>query len=689
MSKYDHRTKQSIQYINLPCAFDIETSSFYDNDKKVSMMYEWTFSICGLIVIGRYWWQFIIMIDNLQKILHLSNNRRLVIYCHNLAFEFQAMRYYFEWSNVFSLDVRRPVYAVCKQGVEFRCSYILTNSNLETVAENLVYFDIKKMVGDLDYTKIRHSETSLTQQEIGYCVNDVRVVVCLIAERMISDGNITKIPMTQTGYVRRLLRRNCLSKVNGRKYKKLMQELQLDLIEYVQLKNAFQGGFTHANAFKADKLITDIVTSFDFTSSYPTVMISEMYPMSRAEYIPHISYDEFKKSLKLYCCVFDIEFNNISPKVWQENPLSLSRCRDVQNETVNNGRVISADHLCTTLTNVDFEIMQKFYTYDSYRVANFRRYRKAYLPKPIVETVLQLYADKTTLKNVEGKEEEYLNKKECLNSCYGCMVMDVIQTLHEYTSDWVELQDDYNNKMTDGEKLDLIEKYNTDKNRFLFYPWGVFVTAYARRNLFTGIYECCKTNDYCYSDTDSIKIMNAENHTEYFKKYNTWITNKLEYAVKQHGLNTDLLHPKTVDGVEKPLGVWDFDGEYSKFKTLGAKRYIMTYSDNPKNGEKKRGKNFLTVAGLGKESGIKYLETFGNRMYDEFNNEMTVPPEYSGRSTHTYIDVLRSGKVTDYLGNTADYYEMSGTHLENGEYTLTLAPKYVEFLIGLVERGLK
>ena len=630
-----------------------------------------------------------IMIDNLQKILHLSNNRRLVIYCHNLAFEFQAMRYYFEWSNVFSLDVRRPVYAVCKQGVEFRCSYILTNSNLETVAEKLVYFDIRKMVGDLDYTKIRHSETPLTQQEIGYCVNDVRVVVCLIAERMISDGNITKIPMTQTGYVRRLLRKNCLSKANGRKYKKLMQELQLDLFEYEQLKRAFQGGFTHANAFKVDKLITDIVTSFDFTSSYPTVMISEMYPMSRAEYISNITYDEFKKSLKLYCCVFDVEFNNITPKVWQENPISLSRCWDVQNEVVNNGRVVSADHLCTTLTNVDFEIIQKFYKYDSYRITNFRRYRKGYLPKPIVETVLQLYADKTTLKNVEGKEEEYLNKKECLNSCYGCMVMDVIQTLHEYNSDWVELQDDYNNKMSDREKIDLIEKYNTDTNRFLFYAWGCFVTAYARRNIFTGIYECCKTNDYLYSDTDSIKITNAVNHTEYFKKYNTWITNKLEYAVKQHGLDTDLLHPKTVDGVEKPLGVWDFDGEYSKFKTLGAKRYMMTYSDNSKNGEKKRGKNFLTVAGLGKKSGIEYLETFGSRMFDKFNNKMTVPPEYSGRSTHTYIDVLRSGKVTDYLSNTADYYEMSGTHLENSEYTLTLAPKYVEFLIGLVERGLK
>ena len=687
VTKYDRRTKQSIQYINLPCAFDIETSSFYDNDNKVSIMYEWTFSFCGLVIIGRKWDEFITMINKIKELLQLSENRRLIIYCHNLAFEFQAMRYYFKWLNVFALDVRRPVYAVCQQGVEFRCSYILTNSSLAKVGENLIYFDIKKKTGDLNYKLIRHSDTPLTPDEIGYCVNDVRVVTALIAERIIQDGNITKIPLTQTGYVRRLLRKNCLSKTNRNNYLKFMSDLKLDVAEYEQLKRAFQGGFTHANPFIAGQTINNIVTSYDFTSSYPTVLISEQYPISACEYIPNITIEEFKKSLKYYCCVFDIKYYDLSPKIWQENPLSLSHCRYIENEVVNNGRVVSADVAVTTITNVDFEIYKRFYNYDHYQIANFRRYKKGYLPKPIVETVLQLYADKTTLKGVEGKEDEYLNKKECLNSCYGCMVMDVIQEDHLYNNDWVELDDDYNNIITPKKKQEYIDKYNDDKNRFLFYPWGVFVTAYARLNLFTGIYECCKTHDYLYSDTDSIKILNADKHIEYFNRYNAWITKRLIYAVTKHNLNIELLKPVTNKGINKPLGIWDFDGEYSKFKTLGAKRYLMTYSNNPQNGDK-HGKNALTVAGLGKYSGLKYLNKYDNP-YDHFVNNMSVPPEFSGRSTHTYIDVVRHGVISDYLGNILEYYEMSGTHLENSEYTLSMSQQYVNFILNIQERGNK
>ena len=32
------------------------------------------------------------------------------------------------------------------------------------------------MVGDMDYKKIRNSETTLTEKEIGYCINDVKAV---------------------------------------------------------------------------------------------------------------------------------------------------------------------------------------------------------------------------------------------------------------------------------------------------------------------------------------------------------------------------------------------------------------------------------------------------------------------------------------------------------------------------------
>ena len=86
--------------------------------------------------------------------------------------------------------------------------------------------------------------------------------------------------------------------------------------------------------------------------------------------------------------------------------------------------------------------------------------------------------------------------------------------------------------LTGEKRLEVLNKYNDSKNRFLFYPWGIYVTAYARRNLFTGILEC--GDDYIYSDTDSVKIKNGEDHKEYFKAYNDLAQQKLRSACKFH-----------------------------------------------------------------------------------------------------------------------------------------------------------
>lgn len=672
------KTNKKIEYYNVPCSFDIETSSFFrstgnSENEKVAIMYEWTFGINGAIIIGRTWGEFFSMLETVCEWLQLSVNKRLCCYVHNLSYEFQFIRKWLEWEKVFSIDNRKPIYALTTGGVEFRCSYLLSGYSLAKLGDELRTYTVRKLVGNLDYNLIRHSETPMTEQELAYCVNDVKVVMAYIAERMEQDGNISRIPMTKTGYVRNYCRESCFYEpgVSRKKsfkymrYMEIMKGLRLTPEEYKQLKRAFQGGFTHANPFYSGKVERN-VSSDDFTSSYPAVMLSEMFPMSSSEQIEITSTEQFEHCLKNYCCLFDIEITGLQSKIYYENYISVSRCWGVKTPVINNGRLVSAGHIFTTVTEQDYLIIKTFYEWDSLKVGNFRRYRKGYLPTDFVKAILKLYQDKTTLKGVDGKEIEYLKSKEMLNSCYGMAVTDIVRDEITYSGEtWGTQTPDY-------EKA--ISQYNNNRSRFLYYPWGVWVTAYARRNLFTGI--IAFGNDYIYSDTDSIKALNHDKHMDYINQYNSMIREKLYKAMDFHKIPRDAIEPKTIKGVKKCLGVWDYEGEYSRFKTLGAKRYMV----------EKDGEINLTVSGLNKKVCVPYMvNQWGENVFEYFTDELYIPPEYTGKNTHTYIDDERVGVVTDYTGKQYTFRELSGVHLMKSDYSLSIAREYADYILNVQE----
>lgn len=659
--------RKRAKYINVACAFDIEVSSFYDGGEKRACMYIWMIGLGGYCVVGRTWKEFKEVIDYIANYLGLGKEVILVMYVHNLSYEFQFIKDMFEWERVFAIDDRKPNYVLCKQGIEFRCSYQLSGYSLAMVGKNLQKYKVKKLEGDLDYEKVRHSVTPLTKDEMAYCVHDVLVVMAYIKECMDEEGDITQIPNTKTGYVRRDVKRKCLGA--GRKsrkknwmYRDYIHGLTLEPDEYLQLRRAFQGGFTHASVLYSGRTIHD-VDSYDFTSSYPTVMLCEKFPMSVSRLVDISNRDELEDYCNKYCCLFDVEFIEIEPKYLFEDYISISRCRNVSNAVVNNGRVVSADRLTTTITEQDYMLIKALYNWGKMRVANFRIYEKKYLPKEFVESILTFYEDKTKLKDVKGREVEYMHAKANLNSLYGMAVTDIVRDDITYDGEWIV------------EKPDLIkslEKYNKALSRFLFYPWGVWVTAYARKNLFTGILEC--KNDYVYSDTDSLKIVNGKNHREYIERYNEVITKQLEIAMRYHGIDISRTRPKTIEGIEKPIGVWDYEGHYETFKTLGAKRYLWKKPD---------GRMQMTVAGLSKQSGLKYLQ-FGDlsgiSVFDKFNDEMYIPRNWTGKNIHTYIDFATDGIVTDYLGNSYSYSELSSVHMEPTDYSLSIGSEYADFI---------
>ena len=669
------KSKDKIYY-NLAMSFDIETSSFYEDkngviytnddyrklkntvkaDKK-AIMYIWQFAIEENVIIGRTWNDFLYFCKKLYDFLNLKE-RYIVVYVHNLSYEFQFICKWFNWIDIFADSERKPIKATTDTHFIFKCSYRLSGYSLEVLANNLKSHNIKKMVGDLDYNLIRNSKTPISKEELKYCENDVLIVTSYIDEQINEFGNIEKIPLTQTGKVRRYVRKQCFQ---NKEYQYFIKELTIEKPEYMLLKNAFMGGFTHCNAMYTNKICQN-VTSYDFTSSYPTVLISEKYPMSKGKEVYITTETELLNLIKNYCVLVDLQFTNIKTSFMYEQIISYSKCRNVKNPLINNGRIVQADTLTITCTDVDFLNIRDFYKWDSMEIGLCYIYKKDYLPKEFIKTILHLYKSKTELKGVDGKEVEYLHSKELLNSLYGMCVTSIVHDTVNFNGDeWT----------TENGNLDEeLKNYNTDKNRFLFYHWGVWCTAYARNNLYTGIREC--KDDYIYSDTDSIKIFNADKHKNYFEKYNKWIVQKLEKCLKYHNIPLDYISPKTIKGETKTLGIWDFDGFYTDFKTLGAKRYIYRKDD----------KISITVCGLSKKSGKEFIEN-QQKPFLFFNDGMFVDCEHTGKMTHTYIDREIENVITDYLGNQAYYHEKSFIHLEKTDYLLSLSDMYIKYFMGV------
>lgn len=680
---------ETIEYINVPAAFDIETSSFYDdNDEKTSIMYIWQFGVNGNVIYGRTWDEFGRLIDALSNYLNLSPSRRLIVYVHNLSFEFTFLEKRLKWLDVFAMKTHEPLYALCDKGIEFRCSLKLSGYSLDDLSRKLTTYKIQKQTGLLNYDVIRTSETPISNDELKYAIYDVLVVMAYIREKMDVDGNITRLQLTKTGYVRKYCRDSCLyggkssHKKNGGdycNYRQIMKELTLTPDEYLQMKRAFAGGFTHANALYIDKVVEN-VDSFDFTSSYPYVMLSERFPMSRGRLLSAAQWrGKLGYYLQHYCCIFDVEFVNIRPRIWTENIISFSKCYKVSGKRViNNGRVVSADLIRTTVTDIDFKAIHRFYEWDSFSIANFRVYMRGYLPKPFIIAILKLYGDKTQLKGVEDRQTDYLNSKEMLNACYGMTVTDIVRELVTFCETWEIKRPDLNEE---------IQKYNENSRRFLFYAWGLFVTSYARYNLYEGIYNF--GDDYIYSDTDSIKAKNAENHMSFINDYNERVRAKLEKTAAFYKIPFELFEPATIKGDKKLIGVWEHETKkhkYEKFKTLGAKRYMIK-GDKVLYDERldKYYDLSITVSGVNKFKAVPWLiDEYGiDGAFDAFHADedegLIIPAAYTGKLTHTYIDEPRDGIVTDYTGRRSEYHELTGVHLEPAEYNMSIAAEFAEF----------
>ena len=641
-------TKRGIKYLEIPCAFDIETTNIYKKDaagnidpevRPYAFMYHWQFCINGEVCFGRTWEEFQKLLDDLSRRMDLDNKRRLVIWCHNLNFEFQFFRRFVNVIDGFYKEDRIPLKVVVEGGIEFRDSYILSNMSLAKFCENEPNVIHYKLSGnDYDYNKIRTPKTHMTDYELQYCYNDVAGLVECIRSRMQED-TLAQMPMTSTGYVRRDAR-NAIRK--NPKNRKIFTACRLDATLYTQCRQAFRGGDTHANIRMADQILHD-VDSYDIQSSYPACMMINKFPSSAFFRIKTSTF--FNRDLSDYALLMHVRLCGAKYIGECGIPyIALAKCNAITSDKIiDNGRVLYAGIIDLILNDIDLDIIMQEYELTDFYINSIYASRYAPLSDEYKSVIMQYFTGKTSLKGVAGKEYEYMKSKNKLNALYGMMCQRID---HDTT-----IYDGHDYVTTPAVLDDQIEKYYKSHNSFLSYQHGVWVTSHARKRLRDMLRTVGK--DVCYCDTDSIKCING--HQDDFEKKNEEL---IKEAIAAGAYAEDK------NGNVQYMGTWEHETKkekYSEFKTLGSKKYVYRQGDHVVS----------TVAGVNKKTGSSFFKEFG---LESFKHGTRIKD--SGHLTAFYND----DEIHEIEIDGEKIITASNVALVDNTYTLGITDEYMDLL---------
>ena len=308
-----------------------------------------------------------------------------------------------------------------------------------------------------------------------------------------------------------------------------------------------------------------------------------------------------------------------------------------------------------TLTDIDFY----FYldTYDlEYEILECWYSSMSYLPKTLIEFILDKYVGKTELKGVEGREMEYGRIKGMYNSIYGMSVTNNIRdnVIYDDSSGiWEEVP------LTNDE---IVEKLQSEKKKsFLSFAYGVWVTAYARDNLLRRV---IANDDYVvYCDTDSCKLVDGYDKNV-FENYNKQVADRIAFVCKVLKLDPNKYAPSDIKGNKHMMGLFEKECNYEEFITQGAKKYAYKID----------GKIHITVAGVPK-SGAKSLKSL-----DDFRDNFVFSYNDTNKNLVLYTEEQSPIEVEDYLGLKYLITDKSGCCILPNTYELSKSLDYVNLI---------
>lgn len=587
------RGKKRIPVVDEVFAFDIETTGI--DEICQSVMYIWQFQIgTQLTVFGRTWEDFELFMIKFRNCI--PNGAKAICYIFNAGYEFSFLKgiYDFRTEEVFAVDSRKILYFQMYGCIEFRCAWLQSNMNLMKFTEKM---NVKhRKLDDFDYGIKRFSWSALTVEELRYCQNDVLGLVEAIKEEMKRDGDtLLTIPYTATGYVRREFKKALANAGYSYFWAK---DFFPDPYLYDIMRKAFRGGDTHGNIWYFNRILHD-VKSFDRSSSYPDVICNKRFPIKPFVCEELTDINRIRELVEKHDRAFllRLRFTDVKLKsrYWGDPYLTKDKSQNIQGAEFDNGRILFADSLETCITDIDLKIIEEIYDIGKIEVLDCYKSTYGKLPQCMIDLTIDYYKRKTELKGID--DYMYGKAKNKLNAIYGMLCQRTIVLPMVYNQLTKRFEYDENTP---------IEKMFSDarKSYWLPYQYGVWVTAWARWELFTGIKTVAmptkkgkvkkfeEYSDFIYCDTDSVKFFGSADFSQYNEEHKQASLASGAYAYDRKGN----IHY---------MGCFEEETPYVRFKHLGAKRYA---GEVMKNGALELE---VTIAGVNKKYGAQELKEKG------------------------------------------------------------------------------
>jgi len=602
-------------YLEKYICLDTETSHNHEEDaeKQKCWIYQWAFTFNGGIYYGRTPIQLCEKLKEISEHYQLSEQKRIKIYVHNLPYDFSYLvmflyQYFGDPVSVLAYANHKVFDIAYKNGIEFMCTYKLSNDSLDRWSKKLNTQHCK-LVGSIDYDKIRYQTTALNKRDWKYMFYDIIVLdECVEKQYELYNDNVASCPLTSTGYTRRELLR--AYKGEGHhgyitKDQRDFKKTRLYYDTYIPYREEFSGGISQGNRNLKGQVVEADIRHKDFRSHYVSQKVNG-FPMGRpVHYTRHTTIEFLRTKSDKYAIMCEIVMQDVRLKSKHITLPYLQTSHVLRHRTKNfdyvddNGRIVAFKGQCRIYLDLN-EFLFVLKQYDmKYVIKNTWASRLGPLPAFMQDTIDKHFKGKSDYKTMEKRlkkqgasrdliMEAHINlmkSKNIVNGIYGVAATDPVRQE-------IELKENVWSTKPLTEELinEQLDNYYKSFNKCMRFVWGCYFTIYARLELMEFI-ELIGYDNFLYADTDSAFYISTPEIEERIEKRNKEL---YDQAI------ADGQYITTDDGKIITYNAFcDEDEDIIQFKFLHSKCYAYVTAD---------GKLHSTIAGVQKRNGKTYEE---------------------------------------------------------------------------------